>query len=601
MNAPADWPQSLKVGVGEAFRAGVLRRPKPLLSEIANLPDDQRGRAFRLAILRSFTVETASDFIALALACVPLRAEVRLGPLDVIVQELGDAASATCAWRPNAILVLWRLEELDPALCSEGQGWTGAARIAAGNAIIDRVRALAQANAARAPVFLSTLPQIEEQPGDLADHADPDGVCATRTRINQYIRETCASTAGFYVFDFAGWAENAGAAAFDRRLELFARQPLAGPAIPAFALAIARALTPLVRPRAKVLALDLDHTLWAGILGEDGLAGVQCGQDYPGSAHRAIQRCALALRGQGVLLVLLSKNNPEEVEVALDTHPDLLLRRPHFAAIRANWRPKHENLAEVAAELGVGTDSFVFLDDQAFERDKMRFYAPEVRVLEMEGEPYEMLAALRSSQAFDVLALGAEDRNRADDYAHRSGRQAPTGDPTDFLRSLGLRAAFSHVSEGNLARVVQLLGKTNQFNVATRRHGEADVRALLSAGGFGLTAALSDRFGDQGLVAIILAVPQETTLRIDIFLMSCRVLGRGLEQAMWSELVRMASERGFTLLEAEYLRTAKNDLAADLFTTLGMVETSRTADRHGYSLVLPASATFPDWIELTKS
>lgn len=601
MNAPSGWPKSLQVSIGEAFSAGGLLRPKPLLAEIARLPDTLRGRPFRLAILRSFTVETATDFVALALACVPLQAEVRVGPLDVIEPELCDAESATSIWQPDAIVVLWRLEELDSALCADGLGWSDSTRTAAGDAIIARIRALADASRARAAVFLSTLPQIVAQPGDLADRSDPSGLYATRARINQHIRETCASNPGFYVFDFAGWAEEMGAAAFDWRLDLFARQPLAGPAIPAFAQVIARTLAPLIRPSAKVLALDLDHTLWAGILGEDGLSGVQCGQDYPGSAHRAIQRCALALRGQGVLLVLLSKNNPEEVEVALATHPDLVLRRLHFASVRANWRPKHENLAEVAAELGIGTDSFVFLDDQAFERDHMRFHAPEVRTLEMEGEPYEMLAALRRETAFDVLAIGAEDRNRAADYGHRVGRQAPTGDAVDFLRSLGLYATLRPVSEANLARVVQLLGKTNQFNATTHRYTEAEVRALLSGGAIALTASLSDRFGDQGLVAVLVAVPHGTTLRIDSFLMSCRVLGRGLEKGVWSELLRMASERGFTMLEAEYLFTPKNEIVAELFTTLGMTEVSRTPERRVYTLDLPAVAPFPDWIELATS
>ena len=598
MNAPSSWPASLTTRVSDAFTSGRFVRPRPVLAEIQRLPTDHRGRCFRLAILRTFTVETTIDFVALALACVPLRAEVRLGPLDVIEHELAEPTSDTRVWAPDAILVLWRLEELDPALANEGAGWSAEARLAAGDAVIARMQALATSRPANAPLFLSTLPALCEQPTDLVDSSDPNGILATIHRINQVIRATCASQTGLYVFDFAGWAAKTGSVAFDRRLDLFARQPLAADAIPSFAAVIARTLSPLVTPRAKVLALDLDNTLWAGVLGEDGLGGVECGHSYPGSAHREIQRAALALRAQGVLLVLLSKNNPDEVELALATHPELLLRRHHFAAVRANWLPKHENLGAVATELGLGTDSFVFLDDQAFEREQMRFHAPGVHVLEMEGEPFEMLSALRATRRFDTLSLGAEDRVRAAEYALRNVRQAPSGDPTEFLHSLRLCATITPVSDANLDRVLQLLGKTNQFNVTTRRHGEADVRAMLASGAIALTGSLADRFGDQGLVAVLLAEPQESVLKVDSFLMSCRVLGRGLEQAMWCALLEFAMRRGFSAIYAEYLRTAKNELVAELFFRLGMTELQRTAERHIYACPLPVPLAFPGWIAL---
>lgn len=598
MNAPPAWPLALTTRVQEAFTSERAVRPRPLLADIQSLPTDHRGRGFRLMILRTFTVETALDFVTLALACVPLRAEVRLGPLDVIEQELAEPTSDTGNWAPDGILVLWRLEELDPALASEGAGWSPAARLAAGDAVIARIQALAANRTVSAPLFLSTVPPLGEQPTDLVDSADVDGVLSTIYRINQFIRATCAAQTGLYLFDFAGWANKVGSIAFDRRLDLFARQPLAAGAIPSFAAVIARTLAPLVTPRAKVLALDLDNTLWAGVLGEDGLGGVECGHSYPGSAHREIQRSALALRGQGVLLVLLTKNNPDEVELALATHPDLLLRRAHFAAVRANWKPKHENLLDVATELGLGTDAFVFLDDQAFERDQMRFHAREVHVLEMEGEPFEMLTALRTTHRFDALSLGAEDRARADDYALRSERQAPAGDATDFLQSLGLSATIVPVSDTNLDRVVQLLGKTNQFNATTRRHGEADVRAMLSRGAITLAGSLADRFGDQGLVAVLLAEPHENILKVDTFLMSCRVLGRGLEQLMWCRLLELAMQRGFSAIHAEYVRTPKNELVAELFGRLGMTEISRDAERHAYACPLPAPVAFPGWISL---
>jgi FkbH-like protein len=329
----------------------------------------------------------------------------------------------------------------------------------------------------------------------------------------------------------------------------------------------------------KVLALDLDNTLWGGIVGEVGPLNVQLGDSPDGEAFRAFQDYARGLARRGVVLAVCSKNNARDAREPFEQNPDMVLRLDDFAAFEATWDPKPVALRRIAATLRLGLDSFVFFDDSPVEREQVRQALPDVEVVEVPPDPADYVHALEEGLWFESAALTDADRERSAQYRAEQQRrevQAGATNVTEFLTSLAMRAVVRPVDEPDMQRVVQLLSKTNQFNLTTRRHAAEDVRRLLTQeGAIGLTLRLTDRFGDYGLIAVILAVPHPQdgrgTLRVDTWLMSCRAIGRTVEEYFLNTLVAAARERGYERLVGEFVPTAKNALVADMYERFGFV------------------------------
>ena len=329
---------------------------------------------------------------------------------------------------------------------------------------------------------------------------------------------------------------------------------------------------------AKVLALDLDNTLWGGIIGEDGLAGIKIGPPDPvGELHAAIQDYALALKARGVVLAAISKNNIDDAQAPFRQHDGMRLKLDDFVAFRANWDDKASNLEALAEQLGLGQDSIVFLDDNPLERNWVRARLPEITVIEGGNDPATMLAALKRNLSFESVALTAEDRGRHASYLATSAVKA-LGNASgaaieDFLADLGMVAAHGPVDAPTLGRVTQLVNKTNQFNLTTRRYTEAEVAAMAASPDWWCRwFRLADRFGDHGLIGLIFA-RTGTVWEIDTWLMSCRVLGRRMEEFMACRLLAAARDSGAAEVRGRYLETAKNGQVADLLPRLGFVDT----------------------------
>ena len=357
----------------------------------------------------------------------------------------------------------------------------------------------------------------------------------------------------------------------DDRLWHLAKQHPAHTALPALAkaqLALIRAGLGLSK---KVLVLDLDNTLWNGAIGEDGLGGIRLGPpDARGEAHQTLQQYCLELKERGILLAVCSKNDGADARLPFEEHEGSVLKLTDFAAFTANWQDKSANLQAMAHKLNLGLDSFVFLDDNPAERAHVRAYLPMVTVPELANDPAEYIRTLAAGRYFEAWSLSEEDRLRAASYAvdtQREQLQHSAGSVTEYLRELRMVCTHGSFDEMTLPRVAQLVGKTNQFNLTSRRHSLEELRRFSqNEKNWTHWFRLQDRFGDSGIVGVIVAVDDgEANWRIDTLLMSCRVMGRGMEQFMIRTLVTEAKERGIDRLLGVYRPTPKNSIVAEFY------------------------------------
>lgn len=610
MNLVRQWirsfPDVQKAAIMEAVESASLAKTRRALRLLEELDPEQRGPGLDVEILSTYNLEPLLPVLQLAMSCLPSQARPRLAPLDNIEAHMAQPARSHAQAVFDARMIIWRIEEVLPeALYPFSHGFPErlAARVDQLLERIERVVWLHRRNSPGIPLFLSTMafPVNFANPVSAAQHCA--GPFASVSRVNQKIYEAATSDDGVHVLDLASWAALEGRTHADATVDFLARQPLSAKGQVGFALFIARCLRPLIIPRRKVLALDLDNTLWGGVVGEDGVNGLKLGHEFPGNVHLRIQREVLELRHRGVLLVILSKNNEADARQAFESLPDMILKWDDFAVRKINWNHKHENLRAAAKELGLGPDSFAFLDDADYEREQMRQVIPEVLILNETPDPLQTLRALWETDAFDSFFVSNEDRRRHEDYAMRGARSAEAhqDDLEAFLRSLEMEATIQPIQPSNLERVVTMVGKTNQFNLTTRRHSRAQLQTMLaSSGSIALALRLRDKFGDQGIIAVLLAVRagDAATLVIDSFLVSCRALGRGVEDVLWAAALRRVDRQSVRRLEAEYIPTAKNGIVAGLYDRLGLQRIEHNSSSTRYLLEPVAIVESPSWIAL---
>lgn len=433
-------------------------------------------------------------------------------------------------------------------------------------------------------------------PGPAGHHlgAAPDGDVARVRSANARLREALGP--GYFV-DLEQVSGLLGRGAFyEPRQYFWTRQPFSTAGLQALSEHLLAGVRALAGGPKKVLVLDLDNTLWGGVVGETGPLGIALGESPDGEAFRSFQQYVKGLAQRGTVLAVASKNNPADAREPFEKNPDMLLKLEDFAAFDASWDPKGLALQRIAATLNLGLDSFVFFDDNPAEREQIRQALPEVEVVLVPEDPAEYVRALAAGLWFESARQTLEDRQRSRQYAverQRRDLERSFGSMEDYLRSLEMRARVAALEEADLQRVVQLLGKTNQFNLTTRRHGEPEVRRIVDEQrGLAFTLRLEDRFGDSGLVGLVLGAPvadaEVPTLRVDTWLMSCRVIGRTLEHLTLRVLVDRALALGYRRLVGEYIPTKKNALVARLYDDLGFTRVAESdGGRVSYELDIP--------------
>ena len=560
----------------------------------------------KLAILRSFTVEPILRLLRAEAFSYGIDLEIHVGDFNTYVQDIVDAHSSLYRFAPNAVILAVRAEDVAPDLASKFADLSpeaaqqAADRVASGyEQWVNSFRRHSQS-----ALIIHALERPAPSSLGVLDSQTESGQSGLIREINRELRRIASAQRGVYVLDYDALVARHGSEHWhDERKWQMARLPIAADHLLHMAREWMRFLVPISGRTAKCLVVDLDNTLWGGIIGEDGMTGIKVSAEYPGAAFQALHRALLDLSRKGILLAICSKNNLDDAMEALEKHPGMLVRAKDFAAVRINWGDKTQNLREIAGELNIGIDSLAFLDDNPFEREQVRVALPEITVIDISGNPLEYAAAVRDCPVFERLTLSAEDQQRTAMYAEqrqRAGAEQSFQTKEDFFRYLEQEADLEPVTDLTLARVAQLTQKTNQFNVTTRRYTETQIAEMSKQRACNIfSIKVRDRFGDHGLVGVAITRDEGEQCEIDTFLLSCRVIGRTVETALLAHLAKSAAERGCQRLVGWFLPTKKNAPARDFYQQHGFVEHQTNETGTLWVLDLKSSAlSAPDWIKL---
>jgi len=614
----ADLRQEIDQAISEGFaevaavRMGMLWRQEAgpstaafVVSRIEKVRASLNLRRLRVAVLRSYTLEPVIPLLRAAAFGFRLDLEVQVGDYNAYMQEILDSDSSLYRFAPDVVIVAVRLSDLAPEL------WQGYSALEPGAVqdVMQRVcRTLEQIvvsfrERSQAALIIHNLEQPAQAAWGVLDAQRESGQSDAIQNINRELRRVARAHRGVYVLDYDSLVARHGRLLWqDDRKFLAARLPIAAHGLIHLAKEWLRFLVPLSGWMAKALVVDLDNTLWGGVIGEDGMTGIKLGPEYPGAAYQDVQRVLLDLSRRGILLAVCSKNNREEAMEALEKHPGMLLRPADFAAMRINWNDKAQGLREIAAELNIGLDSIAFLDDSPFERGQVRAALPEVLVIDLAEDPMQYATAIRDCPAFERLTLSLEDRERASLYAkqqERSSAEEGFHSKEEFYRYLQQEADIEPATPGSIARIAQLTQKTNQFNLTTRRYSEQQIAEMAGKPGWQvLSMRVKDRFGDHGLVGVAITRDEGDACEIDTLLLSCRVIGRSVETALLSYIAESALERGRKKLAGWFLPTRKNAPAGQFYAQSGFEFQSEDDRGQRWMFDLERPIQCPDWIRL---
>ncbi|RSM43811.1 HAD-IIIC family phosphatase [Amycolatopsis balhimycina DSM 5908] len=583
----------------DSLRPAVHAEAGRLLDGVASARISPKAlQPVKVAVAGTFTAENVAPMLRLELLRVGIEPQLHVAGFDQLLVELADPGSALAGFAPDVTLCLLHDQALLP------QTWDPADLAGLAERIDGRLTLLEQAVAgfvrrSASTVVLHTVALSRPEQRKVIGFAGRAELGRLWREVNSRLLRLAADHPAVQVLDFEALLADVPGPVRDDRLYRFAGMAWT----PAVELAYAREAAAFCRAASglakKLLVLDLDNTLWGGVLGDDGPDGIQLGGGYPGNCYTGLQRALAGLRSQGVLLAVCSKNEQALVDSVLTGHPEQVLRSDDFVARIANWGRKDHNIRQVVQALNLGLDSVVFADDSPFECDLVRRELPEATVVQLDGDPAGHLAAVLEPQFFGAVATTSTDRERTSMYRARADREqfaASIDSAEDYLTELGLRVRIAPADEYSLPRVIQLGLRTNQFNLAPRAHTEGRTREMAaSPDHLVLGFEVEDRFGSEGIVGAVWVTRGAGHWLIENFVMSCRVFARGVEHAVLARLAAMARAAGVTALHAVYRPGERNKAAAGLVTDFGVLPGGR------YALDLTTNAVpVPEWITLEE-
>ena len=548
----------------------------------------------KCALLSSFTLDQLPGLVNERAAAARIECDWYVAPFNQYPQQILEENSALHTFRPSLIFVSVAVADLLPAVQSSE---FGANHASCGKDFYRLMSALSNAfPSSRILInnFSASTPQIQP----LVSMKGGGSRSAVTHELNALLLRLSEECENVYPLDVSSWLAMAGAARQDDRYFYLAKMRLSRDGLDRLADLYARAVLAQAGKRHKCIVVDLDNTIWGGVIGEDGMESIVLSDDGPGKAFYDFQRILLDLSKTGILLAICSKNDADLAMAAISSHPSMILRLDDFAAIRINWEDKATNLRSIAQELNLGLDSLIFLDDSEHERQQVRFGIPEITVPDLPIDPSELSAFVAELPLLDTFHVTEEDASRSTMYAHERVRvelKDQAASLEDFLQTLKIRVRVEALDSSNVSRCAQLTQRTNQFNLTTRRYTADQLSQFLQHENWlGFVVSASDRIGNSGIVGCALVKRDSKGAFLDTFLLSCRVLGRGIETAFIAAVAARLAESGIQTLSAEFIPTSKNAVAANFLSESGF-EKSGDGWKSGTDR---ACGLVPQWITL---
>lgn len=565
---------------------------------VTALEKEEQQRSVKIGVSSSATVDLLNVYLSKHGLLNGAKIKVVAGNYD---DPIGDIALFTQAGVDQIVLLPFfdnllpsfeaQLESLDPSIINTKEA-----------ELRQRYRMVFGKARAVPVIYLGTFHRI----GRPAEAANRDVVSIVLTRFNTALLEEAAAFANIRIIDTEDIVRTVGqSAAFDKRFYFRSKAPYTGTYMNELARRIAATSRGFGAHFYKVLALDCDNTLWGGVIGEDLLNGIKLSPyDYPGNIFWRMQQEFAALERQGILLALVTKNNPADVEEVLRKHPDMVLKESQIVAKKVNWEDKPSNLRALAKELNVGLDSFIFLDDSSFECEAVRQQLPMVRTVQVPAtlSDYPRVVAEIKS-LFLAGGIAVDSKGKTEQYRQRAGAEvlkAQFETQEEYLNSLELKVELTRNARDSAGRISELSQKSNQFNLTTCRYSVVEIEQMMEGESHAVySLVVSDKFGNAGLTGVAVMRYEGDTATVENFFMSCRVIGRGVETSIWTRIVADALKRGCTQLSAEFIPSPKNAQVTDFYDRLGMTMTKECDGARQYSIAtVDFFATANFWIEM---
>lgn len=564
------------------------------------------NKVFKIAILSSFTVNGIKEILQVKSAKLNIFTKFYTSNYNQYAQEILNPDSGLYSFNPDLIIVFIDLISLLgdqyylPFNISEKERRIYFdEKISVIFGLIENL-----INNSNAKIVFHNFQKPTYSPLGISDNKESFGHFESIEIINNSLRDEFKSSSQVFIFDYDTFCSNIGKHnIFDYKMYYLGDLRVCIKHLPALCEEYIPYIASIIGLTKKCIVLDLDNTLWGGVIGEDGIEGIKIGPTPEGRPFIEFQQLLLSLHNRGIILAINSKNNYNDAMHVINNHPNMILREDHFAALRINWEDKATNMRSLAEEINIGLDSMVFIDDDEVNREIVTKFIPEVYIVDLPKDPSLYVQTIKRIKIFDSVSITLEDRKKGKIYVQEKKRRElkkEIFDLNEYLKQLNIKVKIENPTTANIGRITQLTKKTNQFNMTTKRYNEEDIKKYINDDNYKIFAInVEDKFGDSGLTALaIIVFDNEKICSIDTFLLSCRIIGRGVEDFLISSIIRYAKKIGSRLLRAEYIPSKKNELAKDYYKSVGFKKLKNR--KNLWEFDLKNDFIYPSYINIIK-
>ena len=541
-----------------------------------NIDDLKFDKKLKVAILSSFTLNGLSEILHVKSSELGIRYQSYLGGYNQYNQELLDSQSEYYKFSPDVTFLILDIRNFLGENFHFPYNISDNERKLLVNEKINQIENIIKCfeKNLNSKLIISNFNIPSYSPNGITETKSDFGFHEMIEELNRSLRNISKTHSSVYIYDFNHFVSKYGEKnIFDYRQFHVGDIQIALNFIPSFAYDLMSYIKPITGTNKKCIVLDLDNTLWGGIIGEDGFDGIELGHSSNGKAFVDFQKELLSLWNHGIILAINSKNNFDDAIKVINEHPNMILREKNFASIQINWNDKAQNLKQIAEEINIGLNSIAFFDDDKINRERIKQEFPEVLTIEVPDDPSQFSLILKNLNDFNVLQRTDEDIQRGQMYAQQRERkelEKSISNLDDFLEQLDIKVKMKNSNEFLIPRISQLTLKTNQFNLTTRRYQEEEIRNFTNDHKFIVGCAqVLDKFGDNGITGVYIINKQDKIWSIDTFLLSCRIMGRGVENGILSQILIDAKHNGVEEIRANFIPTQKNKPAENFLPDFG--------------------------------